>query len=512
MPRLVGGGIAVALLATTLAAARAEVAPAPATEADLPRETTRGVVVDLADGDRFAVSVSRNLREVRGRRYDAATGTWGERTVVLRRKNLFCGDVDARAAGTSVALIAECDRFGYAEDQAPTHSQALWSDDLVTWRVHRLEGEAYEEPGISPDGRSAVWPQYQGHLTLTPAEGFGSRTISLPGQEYTETATIADDGRVSVLYGRNGRREADCRFTVVTRLGDGEPVRQELDVPNACSDSSLVNVDALTVLFGDRTSPAYVTTISRPDQSSAWTVTAVAPSAAPGLVERGGRAGTTYVSSPGLPLVALSSADRSAVDVQEYDALAQRWGPLRPLTTLPGPCHWEGAFSSQPFGVLVAQVACAGRSKALVSTDGSTWTTVQVASHPLGVSADRRWVSSSTRRSTTVFSRELGRVVLPVGATRRCDVVLPSGPGSALRLTTSRASGWPTVLQESTASGWRRTDTAVPRARARNDTCRRVQVDLYGTAPSYTFSGRLHSTTLSVVPRGDGWKVRRTLY
>ena len=158
-------------------------------------------MVELADGDRFEVSVSRNLREVRGRRYDAATGTWGERTVVLRRKNLFCGDVDARAAGTSVAVIAKCDRFGYAEDQAPTHSQALWSDDLVTWRVHRLEGEAYEEPGISPDGRSAVWPQYQGYLTLTPAEGFVARTISLPGQEYTETATIADDGRVSVLYG-----------------------------------------------------------------------------------------------------------------------------------------------------------------------------------------------------------------------------------------------------------------------------------------------------------------------
>ena len=170
-------------------------------------------MVDLADGDRFEVSVSRNLREVRGRRYDAATGTWGERTVVLRRKNLYCGDVDARAAGTSVAVIAECDRFGYSEDQAPTHSQALWSDDLVTWRVHRLEGEAYEEPGISPDGRSAVWPQFRGYLTLTPAEGFVARAIALPGQEYTETATITDDGRVSVLYGATDRR-GSCSLAV----------------------------------------------------------------------------------------------------------------------------------------------------------------------------------------------------------------------------------------------------------------------------------------------------------
>ena len=469
-------------------------------------------MVDLADGDRFEVSVARNLRSVRGRRYDATTGTWGERTVLLRRRHLFCGDVDARAAGTSVAVIAECDRFGYAEDQAPTHSQALWSDDLVSWRVHRLEGEAYEEPGISPDGRSAVWSQYQGYLTLTPAEGFVARTISLPGQEYTETATIADDGRVSIMYGAGDRSGSGCRLAVATRLGDDDPVRQELDVSNACGDVDLVNVDALTVLFGDASSPAYVTTITRPDQASPWTVTAVAPAEAPGLVTRRGRAGTTFVDSPGLPLVALSSVDRSTIDVQDYDPLAQRWGPLRTLTTLPGPCRWENAFSSEPFGVLVAQVTCDGRRKVLVSTDGSTWTVAAIARHPLGVSADRRWVSSSTRRSTSIFSRELGRVVLPAGATRRCDAVLPSGPDSAVRLTTPRSSGWPSVLQESTTSGWRRTDTAVPRARARRDTCRRVQADLYETVPAYSFSGRLRGTTLSVVPRGDGWKVRPTRY
>ncbi len=397
-------------------------------------------------------------------------------------------------------------------DQAPTHSQALWSDDLVTWRVHRLEGEAYEEPGISPDGRSAVWPQHQGYLTLTPAEGFVARTISLPGQEYTETATIADDGRVSVLYGASDPSGAGCGLAVATRLGDGPTVRQVLDVNDACTESDLVNVDALTALFGYSDSPAHVTTITRADQASPWAVTGIAPAEAPGLVERSGLAGTTYVHSTGLPLVALSSPDRRTIEVQEYDDLARRWGPLRPVTTLPGPCRWEDAFSSEPFGVLVAQVRCDGRATALVSTDGSTWSAVPVTRHPLGVSANRRWVSSSTRRATSVFSRELGRVVLPVGATRRCDAVLPSGPDSAVRLTTSRASGWPTVLQESTASGWRRTDTAVPRARARRDTCRRVWVDLYRTVPAYSFSGRLRGTTLSVVPRGDGWRVRPTRY
>jgi hypothetical protein len=477
----------------------------------LPRETERGVVVDLADGDRFEVRVSRNLREVRGRRYDAASGTWGERTVVLRRRHLYCGDVDARAAGTSVALIAECDRHGYAEDQAPTHSQALWSDDLVSWRTHRLEGEAYEEPGISPEGRSAVWPQFQGYLTLTPAEGFVARTIELPGQEYTETATITDDGRVSVLYGASDGH-GSCSLAVVTRLGDEPPVRQDLDVPNACSDSSFVNVDALTTLFGDRTSPAYVTTISRPDQASAWAVTAVAPADAPGLVERDGPAGTTFVGSPGLPLVALASADRRTFTVQAYDPGAQRWGPSRPVATTVHRCHWEGELSSAPLGVLVAQLGCDGRQRVLVSTNGTTWDDVALGRRPLGVSSNRSWVSTSTSSLTTVWSRELGRVDLPVGAPRRCDAVLPSGPDAALRLTTARRTGWPTALQQSTASGWRRTDASVPRARARDDVCRRVVLDLYDVRPSYTFSGRLRGTTLSVLPRGGAWKVTRTLY
>ena len=511
MPRLVGGGVAVVLLATTLTGAGALVASAPAA-VDLPRETERGVVVQLADGDRFDVRVSRNMREVRGRRYDAATGTWGERTVVLRRKNLYCGDVDARAAGTSVAVIAECDRFGYSEDTAPTHSQALWSDDLVTWRVHRLAGEAYEEPGISPDGRSAVWPQFQGYLTLTPAEGFVARTISLPGQEYSETATIDDDGRVSILYGANGRREADCRFVVVTRLGDQEPVRQELAVPNACSDSSLVNVDALTAVFGDRVSPAYVTTIGRRDPASPWSVTAVAPAYAPGLVERSRPIETLFVSAPGLPLVALSSADRKAFDVQDYDPVAQRWGAPRRLVDLPETCTWAETYSLGAFGVLVAQLNCQGRGRALISTDGVAWADVALGRRPLGVSSDRRWVSTSTRTTTSVFSRELGRTVLPVGAPRRCDAVVPSGPAGALRLTTTRRSGWPSRLHESTPSGWRRTSVPVPRARARNDVCRDVRLELFSVRPTYTFAGRLRGTTLSVVPRGDSWKVRSTLY
>ena len=56
-----------------------------------------------------------------------------------------------------------------------------------------------------------------------------------------------------------------------------------------------MNVDALTALFGYPDSPAHVTTITRADQASPWAVTGIAPAEAPGLVERSGLAGTTYV-------------------------------------------------------------------------------------------------------------------------------------------------------------------------------------------------------------------------
>ena len=85
---------------------------ATARATDLPQEVDGGVVVDLADGDRFKATVSRDLRTVWGSRYDAGTGVWGARRVVFKQKNVYCGDVDARAAGNAVALIAQCDEGG----------------------------------------------------------------------------------------------------------------------------------------------------------------------------------------------------------------------------------------------------------------------------------------------------------------------------------------------------------------------------------------------------------------
>ena len=505
------------VLATVVAVGAAGATPAPpaarASSAALPQEVRGGVVVELPEGDRFKVWHSRDLRTVWGQRYDAATSTWGGRTVVLQEADLFCGAVDARSSAGAVAVIAACNEGGYPEsDSEPQDVRALYSPDTVSWTAHDLSWEGHEEPGISPDGRWAVWPLHQGYVTWTASEGFVRRQVDAPGQEYTVTATVADDGTVSFLYGGNAEgRGSECRIHVVTQRGSGPPARESLVVPSACSvEHDLVNLDALTVHFDFYGSPPHLTTIGRPDTSSAWAVTSLAPAHAPGLRRHEGRTRTTFLYPPGSPLVALGSADRRVFEMQTYDDVARRWGPPRRVARLDGPCRWDPGVHSPRLAVLVAEERRDGRQRALVSTDVRTWYDVPLR-RPLGFSADGQQVSASSRRSTTVFSRTEGRVRIPLGASRPCDAVLPSSATSVVRLTTSRDSGWPTVLQRSTPGGWTRTATAMPRVPTGADSCSRVRtyVDDDGL-PRYWFSGRLRGVTLTVVPRGDGWKVRRT--
>ena len=118
MSRITGVMVALATTAAVLGGSTAEAATGTGAPpaAELPREITRGVEVTLVDGDLFRVWTSRSHRTVWGTRRDAATGTWSEPAVVLRRKHLFCGDVDARTGGGAVAVTAECDRHGWSDN------------------------------------------------------------------------------------------------------------------------------------------------------------------------------------------------------------------------------------------------------------------------------------------------------------------------------------------------------------------------------------------------------------
>ena len=136
---------------------------------------------------------------------------------MLQRKNLFCGDVDARTAGGAVALIAQCDEDGYSEDHgADRPRRRSGRPTRVTWSSYALEGEAYEEPGISARRRQRCLAAAR--RLRHPHRGRASRrhTLDTSGQEYTVTATITDKEQVSFLYGdltgrplRAGRADAD---------------------------------------------------------------------------------------------------------------------------------------------------------------------------------------------------------------------------------------------------------------------------------------------------------------
>lgn len=507
------GNIALASLLTAgLLVAASPATPAGAATGTLPEDLDGGVVVDLADGDRFKAYVSRDLRTVWGSRYDAATRSWSARAVVFKEKDVFCGDVDARAAGMAVALIAQCDEGGYSEDTAPTHSQAIYSPDTVTWSAFTLPGEAYEEPGISPSGTNAIWPLHHGWATYGPG-GFRAVQRELPGQEYTITGTVSDAGDVSVLYGGSQVDGRDCALSVLTIAATGAASEQHFDLRNACGDVGLANLDANTVLFGENGYPEDQTTISRPDTASPWAVTGIAPSTAPGLVRHRGRgtATTLFVTSPGLPMLAVGSPDQRRFYAQAYDLETQRWGTSTEIGATPG-CTWGDNFIQEPLGVFALRLECGKRNRVLVSVDGTRWSDLGLERTPLGISPDGHYVSVSNRARTQVFSRERGMVRLPVGARGRCDVVQPVSADAAIRLTTSSDRGWPSRLEVSSASGWRRTSTSFPGLRVGSNVCERTRAEVYEHPVSYTFLGSRRAVALTVVTDGDGFRVRKTVY
>ncbi|MBD3925551.1 hypothetical protein IEZ26_13020 [Nocardioides cavernae] len=510
MSRITGVIVALATTAAVLTGSTSGAAPPSAPGgvpglADLPREIEGGVELTLADGDVFRVWVDEDYRTVWGKRYDAATRMWGGRQEVLREKDLSCGDVDARTANGAVAVMAKCDRGSYSDDQAPTASHALWSADTVTWSSFLLEGEAYDEPGISPGGNRAVWPEFHGYVTWGP-EGFTRYAFEAPREEYTTTVTITDDAQISYLYGAHVSRRR-CAMVVLTRTGDAAPTRQEVEVDDSCQDRNFANVDSNTAVFGEFALPASVAVISRPDSSSPWAVTRVAPLDAPGLtlVQRGLR--TDIFTAPGVPLVALGSRSGRRVRAQVYDPVGQAWGPAVSVHESRTRCRWGSSETVQPLAVLVAVVTCGGNNVALTTRDGLAWQALRMGPRTLGQSADGRYVAVPGPTSTHVISPERGVVTLPGGVTGRCDVVVPDGPDGAVQLVAGQHSRrWPVLLRHLSADG------AYRLGRSSAPTAGRCA----GTEQSWDRPSRfeMDSTridqgqTVGIVRRGDGWTVR----
>ncbi|MBS2938694.1 hypothetical protein KDN32_13205 [Nocardioides sp. J2M5] len=507
---VVGAAVVLATAASVLSAPAVVAADptttAAAAAATLPRDIPGGVEVTLADGDLLRVWAARDHRTVWSTRRDAATGAWSERRVVLRGKLLFCGDVDARTAGGAVAAVAECDRHSWSEDQAPTHSRALWTADTVTWSSDRLDGEAYDEPGISPDGQHAVYPDASGYVTRGP-EGFTHHRLETPGREYTATATISDTAQVSYLYGASSELSRRCRVVVLTRTGDGAPTRQDLPLADGCSDSDFVNTDSDTTLFGDVSSPALTAVISRPDASSPWAVSRVAPAYAPGLVQVDEGLYTRFVSAPGTPLVALASRTGRRVRAQLYDDAAQSWGAPSVVHESARRCRWGADESARPLAVVAVVADCGGRHVVLTTRDGLAWQALRMGPRSFGQSPDGRYVAVPGSRTTWVVSAELGVVALPVGVTGRCAIAVPDGAEAAVQLVAGTASrAWPTRLRHVSAAGTEPLERIGAPTRGR---CTAYE-------PSYDIASRFdmqstrtdHGQSVDVVHRADGWTAR----
>lgn len=477
--------------------------------AELPREIPGGVEVTMVDGDRLRVWAAENHRAVWAKRYDTATGAWSARREVLRKEDLSCGDVDARTANGAVAVTAECDPGGWSEDQAPVATHALWSADTLTWSSYQLEGEAYDEPGISSDGRRAVWPQHGGYVTLGP-EGFTRHTLETTGQEYTTTATITDGGQVSFLFGAHVSRRR-CAMVVLTRTGDAPPTRQELALDDACQDRYFANVDSDTTWFGEYGMASQRTVISRPDASSPWSVTQVAPAAAPGLERVEGRLGTTFLDATGFPLLALGSPGGRKVRAQVYDASSQAWGASQVVHDNGGTrCRWGDDSFAEPLAVVVVTVECGARSVVLTTADALHWQSLRMGRHALGLSFDGRYAVVPGRSRTTVISPELGTLTLRVGVRGRCDVVVPDGPDGAVLLTAGgRNRGWPTLLQHSSPAGWTRLSrTSLPTPR---QGCRKARSEHYDLPYRFTVIGRRDKAyRVRIAQRAGEWTVQRS--
>lgn len=511
MEKLSGVIVALATAAAVLTGSTAGGAPpaAPVPAAELPRDIPDGVEVTLADGDTFRVWTSQNHRTVRSKRRDAATGAWGDPQVVLRRTNLYCGHLDVRTANGAVALTAECDHHSYAEDQAPTASRALWSADTLTWSSYELEGEAYEEPGISADGTNAVWPEAGGYVTRTEV-GFTRHRLDTRGREYTTTATITDAEQVSYLYG--AQSAGRCQVVVQTRTGDAPPTRQELPLADGCQDAGFENVDADTAWFGDVHDRALRTTISRIDATSPWAVTEIAPAYAPGLVAHDrGRLSTDFFEAPGLPLLALGARRGRRVGVQSYDPATQSWGP-RSVAYDAGvgrTCRWSDNWIDPPLEVIAIGLRCGAGHVVLTTPDGVTWRALRMRQNTWGFSPDGRYVAVPARTVTHVISAEGGVVTLPGGVRGPCDVVVPDGAEAAVLLTaTRRDRGWPTLLRRSSPQGWQgSTRTRLPTP---SPTCRDARTEAYDLPYRFAISSRWKGYHVRIVERDGEWTVRRS--
>ncbi|KQW43115.1 hypothetical protein ASC77_22800 [Nocardioides sp. Root1257] len=463
----------------------------------------------------------------------AGATSWDTPSVLFAGKGrVTCGEIDGAVSPGGIALTLECDR-PYYEDEAPVHTRALVSRDLVSWSRHELPGEAYQAPAISPDGRTAAWPAGGGDGFVRWRAGSGfSRLIGtgFHGDGGAETIVAEDSGTVSVMGAE--ARSGKCRLGVHARPLTGPEQVQLVDgVAPGCTEGSLTTVDDLTVR-GDGSSRATTYVVSRPDTASLWRLTAARPVDGAGLVvDRGSPRKViypTYLDVAGKPLLSIGSPDRQRLMVQTYDDVTRTWSSRSTVYDhgFPG-CTGGDSTGDATSQVYVLELHCYAHARPdgtyppydrnydrlphgrtlLLSADGTTWTAAPIGPRPYAVNASASLVAAPGRHATRIVS-PTGITTVPVTAEGRCDLVFPVAANRLLRLHGGPHARWPSRVQLSTGTGWHTVDTIAMPSRGR---CQRVydENDLRPTL--FNLVGGTRGVSLTVRRGGpEGWRVVRT--
>lgn len=458
--------------------------------------------------------------------------TWDTPSVLFAGKGrVTCGEIDGAVSPGGIALTIECDRDYYA-DQAPVHTQALITRDLLSWSRSELPGEAYQPPAISPDGSTAAWPAGGGDGFVRWRAGAGfSKLIGtgFRGDGGAETIVAEDSGTVSLMGAESISRQ--CRLGVHARPLTGPEQVQVVDtVDPGCTEGSLTTVDDLTVR-GDDSSRATTYVVSRADTSSPWQLTVPRPVDGAGLVDYQGSPRKviypSFLDVTGQPLLVIGSPDRRRLMVQTYDESTRTWSSRSTVYDhgFPG-CtdrDFEGGAAAR---VYVLDLHCYAKERAggsyppydddydamprgrtlLLSADGATWKAAPIGRRPYAVNASASLVAAPGRKATRILS-PAGITSVPVTTGSRCDFVFPVAADRLLRLHGGPKAAYPRRVQLSTATGWRTVDTiAMPAGR-----CRRIFDTNYLRPTLFDLVGSSHDVHLTVRRGGpDGWRVVRT--
>ena len=441
-------------------------------------------------------------------------GAWSAPTTLFRKKGVTCGRIDGRGSSGGVALLVECDS-PYYDDQAPVHSRAFVTRDLLTWNVKWLKGEAYQDPAISADGSHAAW-LYGGHghyLLWSASSGFTQGQTSFDYDSGGETVVVDDAGTVTVM-GPDGNGEG-CELGVWDKPVVGQEdhyVIEDADV--GCTEGGVDNVDDRTVVGDASYRPERFYVTREPGQR--WSLTRGAPVDEPSLVRYPGSTRQVirnfYSDATGQALISLGSPDRRHIYAQAYDDASGTWGAVTlAYTDRAARCRDRGYFGYEPFAqVHAVPLYCGGRRLLLTSGDSATWTATQIDDRPIAISKSGGLLAAAGPRSIIVAT-PTGTQVLDRTALGRCDFVFPIATDSVLRLHGGQGARWPTRLQKSEAGGrWTTIQTVAMPA---TGTCRHISSQQDMLPSTFFLRGDGQYVSLRVKRGGEGgWHVERFSY